>query len=355
MKLSTLYWHRVTPLHIFLWPLSILFGLFLNLRKLCYWLELFPTVKLPVPVIVVDSITTDDSGKTPLILWLVEFLQAQGLRPGIITRGYSDNPGAPMAVTDDSNPSVIGGKTMLLAKRSGNHCPVWVGDDRVAVARALLNANPDCNIIICNDGLQYHRLERDMEIAVADFSAHSFGNGFRLPAGPLRISLDQLSNVDAVVINGKQPEYLDNADWAPTLHMKLVSETIYNISDTSNCQLASDLKDHCIQAIADLDNCEWFFDYTQQNGLNVALHSFADNHHFVPQDLQFPENETILMPEEIAIQCANFANGRVWALPIDAWVDDRLQSLVLKKLNDHINSGIALNEMAYPQCKKISD
>ena len=95
MKLSDLYWHRVTPLHLLLWPLSLLFNLFLNIRKLCYWLDFFPSVKLPVPVIVVDSITTDDGGKTPFVSWLIRTLLARGLCPGIVTQGGPDHSGQP--------------------------------------------------------------------------------------------------------------------------------------------------------------------------------------------------------------------------------------------------------------------
>ncbi len=355
MKLSELYWHRFTPLHLLLWPLSILFGIFLLLRKFCYWLDIFPSVKLPVPVIVVDSITTEDGGKTPLILWLVDFLQSRGLRPGIVTRGSSDNPGTPMAVTDASDPTVIGGKILLLAKRCGNSCPIWVGDDRAAAAQALLYENPNCNVIICNDGLQCHRLERDMEIVVADFSEQSFGNGLTLPAGPLRESLDRLEQVDAVVTNGKELEHIDNSDWAPTFDMKLVSETIYNVSDPSNCQLTTGLQDKRLRAIGDYDNAQCFFDYIQQAGLNAELQSFAEDHRFVPQDLDCPEAEAILMPEENAIQCSEFADDKLWALPVEALVNNQLKALVIRKLRKHITDGEALDDMAYPQCKKIVD
>lgn len=208
-------------------------------RKCCYWLDIFPSVKLPVPIIVVDSITAEDNGKTPLILWLIEFLQARGFRPGIITRGRANNPASPLAVTSTSDPTTIGGKIILLAKRCGNNCPIWVGDDRVAVAQALLYANPTCNIIIFNDGLQCLRLAREMEIVVADFSEQSVGNGMMLPAGPLRESFERLKNVDAVVTNGKPMDHIDNTGWAPTFNMKLLTETIYNVSDPGNCQLAS--------------------------------------------------------------------------------------------------------------------
>jgi tetraacyldisaccharide 4'-kinase len=350
MKLSELYWHRITPLHLLLWPLSILYRIFLLLRKCCYWLDIFPSVKLPVPIIVVDSITVEDNGKTPLILWLIEFLQARGFRPGIITRGRSNNPASPLAVTSTSDPTTIGGKILLLAKRCENNCPIWVGNDRAAVAQALLYANPTCNVIICNDGLQCPRLEREMEIVVADFNEQSFGNGMMLPAGPLRESLERLKNVDAVVTNSKRMDHIDDTDWAPTFSMKLVSETIYNVLDPGNCQLASDLKDKRLCAIASFDTSQQFFDHMQQAGLNTELHSFAEDHRFVRQDIDYPNTDAILMPEEDAIQCSEFADNKLWALPVDTWVNSELQALLLKKLSKKMTDG-ELDDMAYPQFK----
>ena len=150
--------------------------------------------------------------------------------PGIIAQGNLDT-GNPEAVTQLSKPGNVGGKALLLAKAFENICPVWVGEDPVDAAQALLNANPGCNIIICTHGLQYHRLERDFEIAVADFSEQSFGNGMLVPAGPLRINLKYLNNVDAVVINGSPKHRFDTDDWAPTYYMKLVGETVYKLSD----------------------------------------------------------------------------------------------------------------------------
>ena len=119
MKLSELYWHRITPLHFVLWPLSVVYGLFLALQKLCYWLDILPSAKLPIPLIVVDSISIEDGGKTPLTFWLVDTLLAQGYQPGIITRDNPDNPGLPVAVTMSSDPNLVGGKTFLLAQRCG--------------------------------------------------------------------------------------------------------------------------------------------------------------------------------------------------------------------------------------------
>ena len=332
MKLSELYWHRITPLHFFLWPFSMLYGLFLTLKKLCYWLDILPSVKLPVPVIVIDSISVDDGGKTPLTSWLIDCLLQQGYRPGIITRGNSDNPGLPAAVTSTSDPNIIGGKTFVLAQRCGEICPIWVGSDRIAVAQALLDAHPTCNILICNDGMQYYRLERDIEIAVVDFTEQSFGNGLVLPAGPLRTPLRYLRKIDIIVTNGKENHYVDVSQWGKTYTMKLVNETAYNVLNPKTRQPVSDFKNKQLHAIAGGDNVRWFFDFIQKTGLNAELHAFSENHQFVPQDIHFSDADVILMPEENALQCSHFASDTLWALPTAAWINSELQAIVLKKL-----------------------
>ena len=332
MKLSELYWHRITPLHFVLWPLSAFYGLFLTLKKLCYWLDILPSVKLPVPLIMVDSISIDDGGKTPLLLWLVDCLRTHGFSPGIITRGNYDNPGPPAAVTSASDPHSVSGKTFLLAQHCGKSCPAWVGNDRPAVAQALLDAHPACNVIVCNDGMQGYRLERDIELAVVDFSEHNFGNGLLLPAGPLRMNLKYLSKSGIIVTNGKQNSHTDTSKWGKTYNMKLIHEIAYNVLNPEIQQLVSDFKNKRIHAISDADNLHWFFDFIQETGLNAELHSYAESHRFIQQEILFADADVILMPEENAIQCQNFADSRLWALPRKAWVNNELQTILLKKL-----------------------
>ncbi|MDR4517112.1 MAG: tetraacyldisaccharide 4'-kinase [Nitrosomonas sp.] len=350
MKLSELYWHRITPLHFLLWPLSLLFGLFMRIRKLCYWLDFFPSVKLPVPVIIVDSITADDGGKTPLVLWLVDMLRARGLCPGIIARGNLDT-GNPEAVTQSSKPASVGGKALLLAKRFEAICPVWVGEDPVDAAQALLHANPGCNIIICTFGLQHHRLERDFEIAVADFSEQSFGNGMLLPAGPLRINLKYLNSVDAVVVNGSPKHRFDTDDWAPTYYMKLAGETVYKLSDPDSRHPVSILKDKKLHAITIYENSQWFIHQLQRHGLWSDLHTVAEDHRFVAEDFSGMHAEAIIMSEESALQCLEFTHEAIWALPVEAWVDGNLQAQVLNKLREKFADTEVLNEMICPHCK----
>ena len=136
-----------------------------------------------MPVIVVGNITVGGTGKTPLVLWLAAFLAQHGMRPGIVSRGYGSDAAQPRPVTPTPIPARFGDEPVLLAQRSG--CPVWIGADRVAAARALLAAHRDCDVIVSDDGLQHYRLARDVEIAVID-GARGLGNGLMLPAGPLR-------------------------------------------------------------------------------------------------------------------------------------------------------------------------
>jgi len=337
MKLSELYWHRITPLHFFLWPLSVLYGFLLILKKLCYWLDILPSVKLSVPVIIVDSISTEDGGKTPLILWLIDCLLTQGYRPGIITRGNLDNPGLPAAVNSFSDPNVVGGKTFLLAQRCGDSCPVWMGNDRVAVAQALLHAHPTCNVIICNDGMQYYRLERDIEIVIVDFTEQSFGNGLLLPAGPLRTNIKYLGKDNIIVTSGQHEHFVNTNQWGKTYNMKLVNETARKLLNPDIHQAVSDFKNKQLHAVADADNAQWFFEFIQKSGLNAELHSFGENHRFTRQDIHFPTADAILMPEESALQCRDFAKDTLWALPKEAWINSELQSILLKKLGRAVN------------------
>lgn len=335
MKLSELYWHRITPLHFLLWPISVFYGFFLLLKELCYWLDIFPSVKLSVPVIMVDSITINDGGKTPLLLWLVDCLLVHGFSPGIITRGNYDNPGLPAAVTSTSDPHSVGGKTFLLAQHCEDLCPVWVGNDRAEVAQALLSTHPTCNVIICNDGMQYHRLERDIELTVVDFSKQSFGNGLLLPAGPLRRNLKFLGKSGIIVINGKQNHQTDTSKWGKTYNMKLINEIAYNVCNPESHQLVSDFRNKHVHAVADADNSRWFFDFIQKTGLNAELHAYAENHRFIQQEINFSGADIILMPEENALQCQAFADRKLWALPRKAWVNSELQAILLKQLRNN--------------------
>ena len=211
-------------------PLSWLFRLLAGFRRGLYRFGVLRSYALPVPVIVIGNLTVGGSGKTPLVLWLAERLGEQGWRPGIISRGYAGTAEGVHAVTADSACAVVGDEPLLLARRSA--LPVFVGRDRVAAGRALLDRHPECNVVISDDGLQHYRLQRAVEIAV--FDARGAGNGRLLPAGPLREPLHRLSEVTAVVWNAAPEAQTRCAPVnLPEFTMRLAGQRFIALSDVA--------------------------------------------------------------------------------------------------------------------------
>lgn len=337
MKLSALYWHRFTPLHIILWPISLGYELLLTIRKFAYWLDVIQTVKLPVPVISVDSISVLDNGKTPLIVWLVDSLIKNGYTPAIVTRGDL-TISTPTAVTKLSEN--MDGNTRLLVHRFGDLCPIWLGNDRIATAQALLKANPKCNILIFNDALNFHRLERDIEITLVDFSEETYANGLMLPAGPLRVNPRRLSDNTLIVASGERNFSLITEHWHKRYPFKSISETAYNVVKPEDRQPLSHFKNAPVHVISDADDEDWIFAATQKAEFNsdTTFNSFSEHHQFVAKDIDFPQGDIILMSEKNALQCQDFAPETLWALPQEAWVDSELENAILKQLSDKLTT-----------------
>ena len=128
------HWYRLTPVSVLLLPFSLIFCALVQLRRTLYRLRVMPSTSLPVPVIVVGNITVGGTGKTPLVIWLANFLHQAGYRPGIVTRGYRGKSQTwPVAVTPQTPAEQVGDEAVLLARHSG--CAVLAGPDRVAAAR----------------------------------------------------------------------------------------------------------------------------------------------------------------------------------------------------------------------------
>jgi tetraacyldisaccharide 4'-kinase len=314
-------WYRLSLWHLVLWPVSLIFRLLVAVRRWLYRIGLLVSVRLPVPVLVVGNITVGGTGKTPLVLWLAELLRQQGYRPGIISRGYGGREGAPESVSAASDPALVGDEPVLLAKRL--RCPVWVGADRVEVARALLRARPDCDILISDDGLQHYRLQRDVELVVVD-GVRRFGNGACLPAGPLREPLGRLRLVDAVVVNGGA---VASGEYA----MQLNGFVFRQLRDESREAGLQEFLGQRIDAVAGIGNPARFFDTLRQLGLDVTEHPFPDHHAYQPDDLQYAD--TVIMTEKDAVKCSAFAPENSWYLAVDAEVDTALASHLLEILN----------------------
>lgn len=322
MRSLPAYWYRLAPLHLLLYPLSLLFRALAGLRRMAYRLRLLPSVKLPVPVIVVGNISVGGTGKTPLVLELVRQLIERGWHPGIISRGYGGLALRPREVGTDELPDAVGDEPLLMARRK--LCPVWIARDRPAAALGLLQAHPECDVIVSDDGLQHYRLRRDVEIAVID-GERRFGNGLLLPAGPLREPASRLGSVDAVVVNGGStgPD-----EWA----MQLAGIRFSNLLNPDLVRSAADFAGQTLHAIAGIGHPQRFFRHLRDLGLDCATHAFPDHHRYTPADIAFDDADAILMTEKDAVKCAAFANERCWALRVDAIIAPALLQLIIKKV-----------------------
>jgi tetraacyldisaccharide 4'-kinase len=311
-------WRRRGPAALLLLPLAALFALVAGIRRQLYGAGLLRSQRLPVPVVVVGNITAGGSGKTPLVVWLVEEFRRRGRRPGVISRGYGGDGDGVCEVLEGSAPARVGDEPVLIRRRTG--VPVFVGRDRVAAGRALL-ATHDCDLLICDDGLQHYQLARDLEVAVVD--RRGFLNGWPLPAGPLREPVARLATVDAVVANG----------WAGAagFHMQLVGARFQQLGGQAVC-VATELLGRKLHAVAGIGEPQRFFDHLAGMGLTFEAHAFPDHHAYGAGDLGFT-GDAILTTEKDAVKFAGVATLPVWVLPVSATVEPDLAQFLLERLD----------------------
>lgn len=324
------HWYHITPLHLLLLPLSLLFYLLTTFRRALFHLGALTSVKLPVPVIIVGNITVGGTGKTPLTLWLAEQLLANGWHPGIISRGFGGSGNKAQEVLHGSDPAKVGDEPVLMAQRK--LCPVWIGRDRPAAALALLAVHPECDVIISDDGLQHYRLQRDIEIAVVD-GLRRFGNGYLLPAGPLRETQSRLRKVDVIVTNGGAG-VLDGGSMATRKEysMQLEGMHFYNLLNPAITAAAADFQGKNVHAMAGIGHPERFFLHLNKLGISSKNHPYPDHHHYSAADLAYHDANALLMTEKDAVKCTEFADEKCWALRVDAHIDSGLTQLILEKI-----------------------
>ena len=291
-------------------PLSWIFRLTVWLRRTLYRFKVLRVYRAPLPVVIIGNITVGGTGKTPLVIWLVEYLLDLGYQPGIVARGYRGKSEYwPRLVVGSSDPLELGDEPVLLARRTQQ--PVCVGPNRPDAVKMLVDQT-DCNIIVSDDGLQHYALARDLEIAVVD-GERRFGNALFLPAGPLREPVSRLKSVDFVVVNGDglEGEY----------PMKLSIATAVNLQNAGLCRALEDFIGGPVHAVAGIGNPKRFFDTLRQTGLEVIEHPFPDHHLFRYSDISFKDEYPVLMTEKDAVKCARFGKVSHWYLKVDAELD----------------------------------
>lgn len=323
-------WLRRGPLAVALLPLALLFRLLAAGRVLLYRLGIKKSERLPVPVIVVGNIFIGGTGKTPLTIWLAESLRGAGLRPGVISRGHGGAQSAPRAVTPQSDAAEVGDEPLLIAARAG--CPVVVGRRRAQAGRALLAAHPEVDVLIADDGLQHYALGRDVEIVL--FDGRGVGNGWLLPAGPLREAPSRRR--DFTVVNAPEiTSALARAVGGEPFGMQLAGDFAEPLMRPEACLPLARLRGRRIVAAAGIGNPGRFFAMLRAAGLAFTELPLPDHHDFRDRPFDGLDADVILITEKDAVKCRQLDNlkddPRLWVVPVTARIDPALAEQIVEK------------------------
>jgi len=325
------YWFDGTPPP---WPSRLLAGVYaaaVAARAALYRKGLLRSAHPGRPVLVVGNLIAGGSGKTPLTIAIVERLRADGFTPGVASRGYGRQQAAIARWVDASTDTTLGGdEPVLIARRTG--APVRVDRDRVAAARALIDAG--CDIVVCDDGLQHYRLARDVEIEVID-GRRRYGNRLALPAGPMREPPERGERCDFRVVNlgGAHAPDVPGDTGFGEWPMRLRAQDAVPLHGHRGAPLSS-FAGQRVHAVAGIGDPERFFAMLRGLDLAVVPHAFADHHRYRAEDLRFGSDLPVLMTEKDAVKCANFQTERCYSVPIRAELPEAFWVALLDRLRE---------------------
>ncbi|KAF7766318.1 tetraacyldisaccharide 4'-kinase [Pseudoalteromonas undina] len=301
-KIEQSWYKPFSLITLLLLPLSAIFGCVALVRKYCYEVGVFKPFVSNTPVIVVGNISVGGNGKTPFVLWLHDYLTAQGLSVGLISRGYGGQAAHyPLLVTANTTTLEAGDEPVLLFNRL--QCPLVVGPNRQQNIE-MLNHQFQLDVIISDDGMQHYKMARSIECCIVD-SERKFGNGFLMPAGPLRETVSRLNSVDLVIENGSEHEF----------SYRLQPSIIKRVADNTEITTAIETA-HAVSAIG---NPQRFEASLKAQGIALlSTHHFRDHYAYTANDFaQFGE-DCVLMTEKDAVKCRDFAKPNWYYLPVDA-------------------------------------
>ena len=296
-------WSRRGPLARLLWPVALLMTLLVRLRQGLYMSGVWRTQRLPVPVVVVGNVVAGGAGKTPTVMAVVQHLRTRGHTPGVISRGHGSRLSHPRAVLPTSTAADVGDEPLLMAQHTG--VPIWVGHQRVDTAQALLQVNPQVDVLVSDDGLQHLALGRDIEVCV--FDDRGVGNGWLLPAGPLREPWPRA--VDLVLHTGQQPAFSGRS----CFHARRALAEQAVQADGKRLTL-DELSQHAgpLMALAGIANPQAFFDMLRARGLPLARTlPLPDHYEFDSSMTSNCAGYTLICTEKDAV--------KLWPLMPTAW------------------------------------
>lgn len=358
-------WQRQAAWLWLLLPVSWLYGLITMLRRQAYKARLFSSYRAPIPVMVIGNITVGGSGKTPLIIALVTHLQKQGIKVGVISRGYGgDSSQMPALVHPDSLPSIVGDEPCLIVNMTGTAMAVC--PNREQAITTLLSAYPDLQLIIADDGLQHYALQRDIEWIVVDAS-RGFGNQQLLPTGFLREPMSRLQGANVVYHEKANRMTTDNNNQAQvnrlTMHLQadklqLLWSSAAELDSSSVTEEKIPTPNSRVHAVSGIGYPQRFFDTLLSLGFDVVGHAYPDHYDFsLDELLQYTELPIVVTTKDAvkirallldATRHQTFNNeyqelvSRLWVLPVTAVLSDSCYDSLqqqLKALNIDITEG----------------
>ncbi len=317
-------WNRADGrdwLSIALLDVSWVYGALVKLRRKLYASGVLHTTRLSVPVIVVGNVIAGGAGKTPVVMALAKFLQAQGWQIGIVSRGYGRQSAQVIEVLADTPISDSGDEPALI--KSALSAPVFVANDRVEAALALLAAHPQTNVILCDDGLQHLALQRNIEICV--FDERGIGNGRLLPAGPLREAWPRA--VDFILHRGGFDNGFD-------IERRLADHALR--VDGSKI-LLQDLAERELTALAGIANPAAFFSMLRARGLTLKeTLPLPDHYDFNSTPRIFHAGEWLICTEKDAVKLWKTPLAQqctIIAAPLQVTLPEVFTAALLEKLS----------------------
>lgn len=304
--------------------LSTFFAILSDLRRKLYKIGLLKSHKIKCPVVIVGNITVGGVGKTPFVIWLVNQLQANGHKVGIVSRGYGGKrEHEPLLVIPHTSAKASGDEALLIAKHT--NAPVFVGKNRVKAARKLL-LDYHVDIIISDDGMQHYALQRDLEIALID-AKYGLGNEKLLPAGPLRELKHRLDSVDMVIYKGQKSDK-HYFEYQPLM--------VYALGHIKKQKSIESFRNQHINAIAGIAHPDSFFNMLSEQGLAVVKNPLDDHEKITEKHFEFDNDDPIFITEKDAVKCEEMKLDNVWVVVLKLVVKPQtkkdVMNLVIEKI-----------------------
>lgn len=326
-------WWRPRPgvLAWLLWPLSLVYRALAALHR---WLA--RPQRIDVPVVVVGNLIVGGAGKTPAVIALVRLLRERGWTPGVVSRGYGRRVRAAAEVRAESRADEVGDEPLLIRQRAA--VPVVVAADRVAAAQALRQAHPEVDIVVADDGLQHHRLARDLQVIV--FDERGAGNRLCLPAGPLRQPLPStLPPHTLVLYNAPAPSTPLPGFLAVRRLGGPLALADWQRGDASPAQGWDRLQGRRVLAVAGIGSPARFFTMLRTQGLVFEERPLPDHHDFSTRPWPDDAELDVVLTEKDAVKLAPqpASKARVWVAPLD-FEPERGFATALERLLPHPTS-----------------